>query len=543
MALPSPSYYTIGQVLEKLRDEFPGVAVSKIRYWESIGLIKPLRAPSGFRKFCDNDIEDIRKILRTQRDLGVPLEVIRKRMGNKAALHRSDQPLLGFEEDLDATQDEFSQIEGDPDSATFDRRKYMRIFKDHENVVAEAGSLPEIDLASIASIPASKVRGTKVLKASPRASVEAGDKGHSEKEEPSSYQVDGDTSSADLRDCISDIAVARDSAEDKRDNGLDAAVVNLEATSSTVDGSQVYLASEDINDAAPLGAVVGFASTKVELDHVTQGAEAPALITEDLADRSINSVTATKRGSRSTSTKVSKNYSGQFSGVEASSKGPESLVSGAGDGVSNNVSGRTRRSRSVAQRATTSLSSPDSTPLVRISTNSAVASEVTRNARSKQAASSVEPGAERRRRDAKGILDAPSFELQIPSGFLSLKDFSRRSGASEQFVSECADFGLVKVKKHQGVVIIADHYLDIVELAKSLSIIGIAPRHLRSIKLSVTKDFSYISQLVASPLASRNSKAKRKAVEQAAILEQNFERFRSMVMREMLNDLFEGYDK
>ena len=543
MAIPSPSYYTIGQVLEKLRDEFPSVAVSKIRYWESIGLIKPLRAPSGFRKFCDNDIEDIRKILRTQRDLGVPLEVIRKRMGNKAGLHRSDQPLLGFEEDLDATQDKLSQSDGESDSATFDRRKYMRIFKDYENIEAEAGSLPEIDLASIASIPASKVRGTKVLKAPPRASSEAGDRGHAETEEPSSFEVDGEASCADLKDGISEITIARGSAEAKEDNALDSTLVTLEKISSTIDDSQVHFASEDINDAAPLGPVVGVGSIEDELDHVIQGAEAPTLISDDLAERSIDSVTVTKRGSRSTSTKVSKSHSGQFGGVETSFKGQESLVSESGNGVSNNVSGRTRRSRSVAQRATSSLSTPDSTPLVRISTNPSVASEVTRNARSKQASSSVEPGAERRRRDAKGILDAPSFELQIPSGFLSLKDFSRRSGASEQFVSECADFGIVKVKKHQGVVIIADHYLDIVELAKSLSIIGIAPRHLRSIKLSVTKDFSYISQLVASPLASRNSKAKRKAVEQAAILEQNFERFRSMVMREMLNDLFEGYDK
>ena len=42
---------SIGTVLNALRDEFPEVTISKIRFLEAEGLVEPQRTPSGYRKF------------------------------------------------------------------------------------------------------------------------------------------------------------------------------------------------------------------------------------------------------------------------------------------------------------------------------------------------------------------------------------------------------------------------------------------------------------------------------------------------------------
>lgn len=56
----------IGKVLEELKDEFPTLRISKIRYLEEEGLLEPERTPSGYRKFSFADIERLRFILRQQ---------------------------------------------------------------------------------------------------------------------------------------------------------------------------------------------------------------------------------------------------------------------------------------------------------------------------------------------------------------------------------------------------------------------------------------------------------------------------------------------
>jgi DNA-binding transcriptional MerR regulator len=73
-------YFSIGEVLNVLKDSFPDVTVSKIRFLESEGLIEPERTGSGYRKFTENDIERLRFILTLQRDHFLPLKVIRERL-------------------------------------------------------------------------------------------------------------------------------------------------------------------------------------------------------------------------------------------------------------------------------------------------------------------------------------------------------------------------------------------------------------------------------------------------------------------------------
>lgn len=67
---------TIGEVLNRLKDEFDDITISKIRFLEAEGLISPDRTESGYRKFTAGDIDRLRYILRAQRDRYLPLKVI-----------------------------------------------------------------------------------------------------------------------------------------------------------------------------------------------------------------------------------------------------------------------------------------------------------------------------------------------------------------------------------------------------------------------------------------------------------------------------------
>jgi len=71
---------SIGEVLTLVQADFPDVTISKIRFLESRGLVQPHRAPSGYRKFGDADVERLRWILTMQRDHFLPLRVIKERL-------------------------------------------------------------------------------------------------------------------------------------------------------------------------------------------------------------------------------------------------------------------------------------------------------------------------------------------------------------------------------------------------------------------------------------------------------------------------------
>ncbi|WP_245861792.1 MerR family transcriptional regulator [Compostimonas suwonensis] len=69
---------SIGQVLAKLTPDFPELTPSKLRFLEERGLVSPARTESGYRKFCQADVERLRMVLAMQRDHYLPLKVIRE---------------------------------------------------------------------------------------------------------------------------------------------------------------------------------------------------------------------------------------------------------------------------------------------------------------------------------------------------------------------------------------------------------------------------------------------------------------------------------
>ena len=79
---------TIGTVCSRLKDEFPDVSISKIRYLEDQGLLNPRRTQGGYRLFSEDDVERLETILRLQRDEFLPLRVIRQELETGAGKQR-----------------------------------------------------------------------------------------------------------------------------------------------------------------------------------------------------------------------------------------------------------------------------------------------------------------------------------------------------------------------------------------------------------------------------------------------------------------------
>jgi DNA-binding transcriptional MerR regulator len=72
--------FTIGEVVERLKPEFPSLSVSKIRYLERRRLINLNRTRGGYRLFSGQDVELLRYILTLQDKEYLPLKVIKKRI-------------------------------------------------------------------------------------------------------------------------------------------------------------------------------------------------------------------------------------------------------------------------------------------------------------------------------------------------------------------------------------------------------------------------------------------------------------------------------
>jgi DNA-binding transcriptional MerR regulator len=123
----------IGQVLDELRPDFPGVTIPKIRFLEDKGLIKPERTPSGYRKFSRDDVDRLRYVLRVQRDHYLPLKVIGEHLD---AIDRGLEP-----PPIDAVVPTVPRValapDGLPSAESFARRDNVRLSRRELIKIAE----------------------------------------------------------------------------------------------------------------------------------------------------------------------------------------------------------------------------------------------------------------------------------------------------------------------------------------------------------------------------------------------------------------------
>jgi DNA-binding transcriptional MerR regulator len=94
---------TIGAVCRRLKNEYPDISISKIRYLEDQGLLTPRRTQGGYRLFSEEDVERLQTILQLQRDEFLPLRVIRQELsaGGKDRKRKRPAGLAGREEEVD----------------------------------------------------------------------------------------------------------------------------------------------------------------------------------------------------------------------------------------------------------------------------------------------------------------------------------------------------------------------------------------------------------------------------------------------------------
>lgn len=152
MSVPARAYLSIGEVLTKLRGDFPDITISKIRFLESEGLIEPQRTPSGYRKFTHHDLERLRYVLLAQRDQYLPLRVIKD---NLDALDRGLEPTpqgiatprvnLGV-----------ATIDGEIVPSTFAEQSEMRLSRDE---LINASGIADAQLVELESFGLITLRG------------------------------------------------------------------------------------------------------------------------------------------------------------------------------------------------------------------------------------------------------------------------------------------------------------------------------------------------------------------------------------------------
>jgi DNA-binding transcriptional MerR regulator len=130
---PSRARMNIGEVLDQLRPDFPGITIPKIRFLEDKGLIKPERTPAGYRKFSHGDVDRLRYVLRMQRDHYLPLKVIGEHLD---AIDRGLEP-PPIDSVVPTVPPVALAADGLPSAASFARRDDLRLSRRELVKIAE----------------------------------------------------------------------------------------------------------------------------------------------------------------------------------------------------------------------------------------------------------------------------------------------------------------------------------------------------------------------------------------------------------------------
>ncbi|MFM8927272.1 MAG: MerR family transcriptional regulator [Rhodoluna sp.] len=106
--LATGKQHNIGRVIEILREDFPDLSPSKIRFLEDQGLFIAHRTDSGYRKYSDDQVERIKLILELQRDNFLPLRVIKSYLED---LDSGKQPSIPTEKRRPSVNRKFTKLE------------------------------------------------------------------------------------------------------------------------------------------------------------------------------------------------------------------------------------------------------------------------------------------------------------------------------------------------------------------------------------------------------------------------------------------------
>jgi len=151
VSVPARAYLSIGEVLGKLRADFPDITISKIRFLESEGLIEPQRTPSGYRKFTASDLDRLRYVLLLQRDQYLPLRVIKE---NLEALDRGLEPVANG--GVASPRPALASVDGESSPESFVHTSDMRLSREE---LLKASGLTDKQLVELESYGFVTLRG------------------------------------------------------------------------------------------------------------------------------------------------------------------------------------------------------------------------------------------------------------------------------------------------------------------------------------------------------------------------------------------------
>lgn len=141
----APQLLNIGQLLAKLKPDFPDLTSSKVRFLEDERLLAPARTESGYRKFSARDLERLKLILTLQRDQYLPLKVIRSYLADLDAGRSPSWP---------------GRASADEASILTEERRYTR-----DELLTEAGATAALldEAVSASLLPAADLHSDESL--------------------------------------------------------------------------------------------------------------------------------------------------------------------------------------------------------------------------------------------------------------------------------------------------------------------------------------------------------------------------------------------
>jgi DNA-binding transcriptional MerR regulator len=510
--MSSRSYLSIGDVLTLLRQEFPDVTISKIRFLESQGLVNPERTPSGYRKFYEHDVDRLRWVLRQQREHFLPLKVIKDRLdgdGEGAVTHEpapeapgvpsSEEPVLvgrlaTSESDVTARG---GKGQGRPAAAQAGAVAQAGGAA-HDGATAQVGgsTLPGIESGTAGS--GATESGTAGSGATESGTAGSGAAGPGAAE-PAPSAANGAPAGSGSRP-----SATHSAAEDAPHSGGGAV---HRAPSGELPTTRAKGAKGVTGAAGAAGAAGAPSGRPPAAGAVTPTARSQAKSPGDAG---------AGHGPRSSQPGAT---APTGAGPTGDPLGGGPVATRADDQGASGHAGSSKVSGSdVGIPAPPDAGLPDT------------------------AAASAPVGAARTkgRRSAGSSSSRTGAETPEPSGAsMSIQELSDASGLTVAVLEELCDFGLLAGTKVAGQLYFDDEGLAVANLASGFAHFGVEPRHLRLYKNAADREAGFVEQIVIPLVRQRNPEARVRAHETVDELARLGQQLRASLLRSALGNLLD----
>ena len=445
-----------------LREEFPDVTISKIRFLESQGLVNPERSPSGYRKFFETDVERLRWVLRQQREHFLPLKVIRDRL---AAGDLGDDGVdfvdgAGPPEEIDVA--EVAAEVPDP------VRRNGRVGQSAQRAVAApVGAGPPAGSAAGGGSRGGLGSGTR----SWSAETHSGGNGAADTEANELTQADNEAMARILADASRRAALLPD------------------PNVTTGGGAGAATGAES---------VPGVGSTSKSPAGAGNGPErTPLRVVED-PDKARPAAKAAP---------VAAAVAPAVPGRTASAAGKSDAAATSGSGRAAERASAPATAAPTALRSDVAAKSSEATSMA----TGAASGGSAQKARESASTGAGAAGAS----GAPSVASAATMSGMVSGASLTSDELCAASGLSEIELAGLQGFGLIEGEVVAGILTFNEDALTVANLASQFRKFGIEPRHLKQYRNAVDREMGLIEQVIIPLLRQRNPESRQRAVEGA----------------------------